>query len=82
MACSAAVENPVEDAVELCEAVQRVVGFGHAADFAAERVCVVFAGHAAVLVELGDVDLDRGVVLGAANLTAHPLLQCDLVLRL
>jgi hypothetical protein len=54
----------LEEAVLLCEPVHAVVGLAHGADEAAEGVDLVLAGVAAVLIDLGDADLDGGVVLG------------------
>lgn len=52
-------------AVALGQAVEGIVGLTHGADEAAEGVDVVLAGDStAGLVDLGDGDLDRGVVLG------------------
>lgn len=54
----------LEEAVTLCEPVDAVVGLAHGADEAREGVNLVLAGVATVLVNLGDADLDGGVVLG------------------
>jgi hypothetical protein len=54
----------LEEAVLLCEPVEGVVGLAHGANETAESVDLVLAGVAAVLVNLGDAELDRGVVLG------------------
>jgi hypothetical protein len=48
----------------LCEPVQAVVSLAHGADKAADGVGLDIAGVAAVLVNLGDADLDGCVVLG------------------
>ena len=53
-----------EDSVLLGEPVDAVVGLAHAADGAADGVGLPGAGHPARLgVDVGDVHLDRGVVL-------------------
>lgn len=55
----------LEEAVALGEPVERVVALAHRADEPAHGVHLVLAlDRAAVLVNLGDRDLDRGVVLG------------------
>ena len=54
----------LEEAVLLCEPVKAVVGLAHGADEARDGVDLVVAGVAAVLVNLADAQLDRGVVLG------------------
>ena len=54
-----------EDSVLLGEPVDAVVGLAHAADGAADGVGLPGAGHPARLgVDIGDVHLDGGVVLG------------------
>ena len=48
----------------MCESVKAVVGLAHGANEAGDGVDLVVAGVAAVLVDLADAQLDRGVVLG------------------
>jgi hypothetical protein len=68
----------LDDAVPLGEAVHGVVGLAHGADEAAEGVGVVLAGDgAAVLVDLGDVDLDGAVVLGLDDAVGGAALAGD-----
>ena len=55
----------LEETVPLSESVHGVVALGHGADETGKGVDVVLAGDlTAVLVNLGDGDLDGGVVLG------------------
>lgn len=54
----------LEEAVLLCESVKAVVGLAHGANEAGDGVDLVVPGVAAVLVNLADAQLDRGVVLG------------------
>ena len=62
---SLAAPDVLDEAVTLGQSVQGIVGLAHGADEAAEGVDVVLAGDgAARLVNLGDGDLDGGVVLG------------------
>lgn len=62
---SLAAPDVLDEAVTLGQSVQGIVGLAHGADETAEGVDVVLAGDgAARLVNLGDGDLDGGVVLG------------------
>lgn len=62
---SLAAPDVLDEAVTLDQSVQGIVGLAHGTDEAAEGVDVVLAGDgAAGLVNLGDGDLDGGVVLG------------------
>lgn len=55
----------LDEAIALGKAVESVIALTHGTDETAEGVDVVLAGDsAAVLVNLGDGDLDGGVVLG------------------
>jgi hypothetical protein len=57
--------DALDEAVALCEPVELVVALAHRPNEAAKGIDVVFALDCpAVLVDLGDGDLDRGVVLG------------------
>jgi hypothetical protein len=56
--------DALEEAVLLCEPVEAVVALAHGTDEAADGVWLDIAGVAAVLVNLGDADLDGCVVLG------------------
>ena len=57
--------DALEETVPLGEAVHGVVALGHSANETGESVDVILAGDlTAVLVNLGDRDLDGGVVLG------------------
>lgn len=62
---SLAAPDVLDEAVTLGQSVQGIVGLAHGADETAEGVDVVLAGDGATrLVNLGDGDLDGGVVLG------------------
>lgn len=54
----------LEEAVLLCEPVEAVVGLAHGTNKAADGVDLVVTRVAAVLVNLANAQLDRGVVLG------------------
>jgi hypothetical protein len=60
----ASAPDGLEEAVLLCEPVEAVVGLTHGANETADGVGLVVAGVAAVLVNLANAELDRGVVLG------------------
>lgn len=74
---SARVPDTLEVAVPLGEAVHAVVALAHRAHEAAERVDLVLAGVAAVLVDLGDADLDGAVVLGLDDAVGRAALAGD-----
>ena len=62
---SLAAPHILDEAVTLGQSVQGIVGLAHGADETAEGVDVVLAGDgAAGLVNLGDRNLDGGMVLG------------------
>jgi hypothetical protein len=62
---SLAAPDVLDEAIALGQAVQGIVGLAHGTDEAAEGVDVVLARDGtARLVNLGDGDLDGGVVLG------------------
>jgi hypothetical protein len=67
----------VLEAVALGEAVHAVVALAHGADEAAEGVDLVLASVTAVLVNLGDGDLDRAVVLGLDDAVGRAALAGD-----
>lgn len=71
----------LDETVALRQAVQSVVGLAHSANEAAEGVDVVLAGDgAARLVNLGDGDLDRGVVLGLDDAVGGRALAGDVAI--
>jgi hypothetical protein len=74
---SARVPDTLEETVPLGEAVDAVVALAHCAHEAAKRVDLVLAGVAAVLVNLGDADLDRAVVLGLDDAVGRAALAGD-----
>jgi hypothetical protein len=74
---SARVPDVLEEAVALSEAVHAVVALTHGADEAAESVDLVLASVTAVLVNLGDRDLDRAVVLGLDDAVGRAALAGD-----
>ena len=74
---SARVPDTLEEAVPLGEAVDAVVALAHCAHEAAKRVDLVLAGVAAVLVDLGDADLDGAVVLGLDDAVGRAALAGD-----
>jgi hypothetical protein len=74
---SARVPDVLEEAVALGEAVHAVVALAHGADEAAEGVDLVLASVTAVLVNLGDRDLDGAVVLGLDDAVGRAALAGD-----
>lgn len=74
---SARVPDVLEEAVPLGEAVHAVVALAHGADEAAKSVDLVLASVTAVLVNLGDGDLDRAVVLGLDDAVGRAALAGD-----
>jgi hypothetical protein len=74
---SARVPDTLEETVPLGEAVDAVVALAHCAHEAAKRVDLVLAGVAAVLVNLGDADLDGAVVLGLDDAVGRAALAGD-----
>lgn len=78
---SAGAPDVLEVAVTLGEAVDAVVGLAHGADEAAEGVGLGLAGVSAVLVDLGDADLNRAVVLGLDDAVGCAALAGDVTAR-
>jgi hypothetical protein len=74
--------DALDEAILLCEPVQAVVGLAHCAHETAERVGLVIAGVAAVLVDLSNADLDRGVVLGLDDAAGSAALAGDVAVKL
>lgn len=74
---SARVPDVLEVAVPLGEAVHAVVALAHRAHEAAERVHLVLTSGAAVLVHLGDADLNGAVVLGLDDAVGRAALAGD-----
>lgn len=60
----AGTPHVLQEPIALGKAVEAVVTLAAGTDKAAERVHLVLAGVAAVLVDLADAELNRGVVLG------------------
>jgi hypothetical protein len=72
----------LEQTIALSQAVQGVVALAHRADEAAEGVDMVLAGDgAAVLVNLGDRNLDGTVVLGLDDAVGGAALARDVAAR-
>lgn len=70
--------DALEEAVTLGQAVEGVVALAHGTDETAEGVDVVLAGDGtAVLVDLGDGDLDGSVVLGLDDAVGRRALPRD-----
>ena len=78
---SAGAPDVLEVAVTLGEAVDAVVGLAHGANEAAEGVGLSLAGESAVLVDLGDGDLNRAVVLGLDDAVGCAALAGDVTAR-
>jgi hypothetical protein len=71
----------LEEAVLLCEPVQAVVALAHGADETADGVGLGLAGVAAVLVNLGDADLDGTMILGPDDATGGRLGGISIAVR-
>lgn len=78
---SAGAPDVLEVAVTLSEAVHAVVGLAHGANEAAEGVGLGLASESAVLVDLGDADLNRAVVLGLDDAVGGAALAGDVTAR-
>lgn len=72
----------LEETVALGQTVHSVVGLAHGADEAAEGIDVVLAGDGtAVLVNLGNGDLDRAVILGLDDAVGSAALAGDVAVN-
>lgn len=79
---SLARPDALNQTITLGQAVQGIVGLAHGTDEAAEGVDVVLAGDStAGLVNLGDRDLDGGVVLGLDDTVGGRALAGDVAIR-
>lgn len=77
-----AVPDVLDEAVALCKAVQRIVALAHGPYESAESIDVVLAlDGAAVLVDLGDGNLDRSVVLGLDDAVGGAALTGDVTVK-
>ena len=66
----------------MCQSVQRIVALAHRSDETAEGVDVVLAlDGTTVLVDLGDRNLDRGVVLGLDDASGGRLGRISITFR-
>jgi hypothetical protein len=75
---SLSAPDVLEEAVTLGQSVEGVVALAHSSDEAAEGVDVVLAlDGTAVLVNLGDGDLDRAVILGLDDAVGGAALAGD-----
>lgn len=72
----------LDETITLSQSVQRVVGLTHGTDEAAQGVDMVLSGDGtAVLVNLGDGDLDGAVVLGLDDAVGSAALARDVTGR-
>ena len=69
--------DALEETITLGQSVEGVVALTHGADESAKGVDLVLSGVAAVLVNLADGDLDRGVVLGLDDAVGGAALAWD-----
>ena len=74
---SAGAPDSLEEAVLLCQPVERVVALAHGAHKAGEGISLVLAGVAAVLVDLANADLNGGMVLGLDDTASGTALAGD-----
>lgn len=78
MHLSLGAPDALEEAITLRQSVEGVVALAHRSDEAAEGVDLVLAlNSTAVLVNLGDGDLDRAVVLGLDDAVGGTALAGD-----
>lgn len=74
--------DALEETIPLCQSVHGIVALGHGADESRQGVDVVLAGDlTAVLVDLGNGDLDGSVVLGLNNAVGGGTLAGDVTIR-
>lgn len=74
--------DALDQTITLSQAVQRIVRLAHGTDEAAKGVDVVLAGDSAArLVNLGDRDLNGGVVLGLNDAVGGRALAGDVAIR-
>jgi hypothetical protein len=73
--------DTLEEAVPLCEPVDAVVALAHGAYEAAERICLVLARVATVLIDFADADLDRRMVLGFDDASGGRLAGISIAIR-
>lgn len=59
----ASTPDVLEETITLCQSVQGIVALAHGAHKSAECVHLGLSGETAVLINLSDRDLDRGVIL-------------------
>lgn len=79
---SLSAPDALDEAITLGQSVQGIVGLAHGADEAAEGVDVVLAGDGtARLVDLGNGDLNGGVVLGLDDAVGGRALAGDVAIR-
>lgn len=75
--------DSLDEAITLSQSVQRVIGLTHGTDETAQGVDVVLSGDGtAVLVDLGDGDLDGAVVLGLDDAVGSAALARDVAGRI
>lgn len=74
--------DALDQTITLSQSVQGIVGLAHGTDEAAEGVDVVLAGYgAARLINLGNRDLNGGVVLGLDDTVGGRALAGDVAIR-
>lgn len=79
---SLSAPDALNETISLGQSVQGVIGLAHGTDKAAEGIDVVLAGDStAVLVDLGNGDLDRAVVLGLDDAVGSAALARDVAGR-
>jgi len=77
------LELLVNNSVLLGEPVDTIVGLSHPPDGSTDGVCLVSHGHTSGgLVNLGDVDLDAGVVLGGQDTVTGGALPWDVKINI
>lgn len=69
--------DALQETITLGQSVEGVVALAHGADESAKGVDLVVTGVAAVLVNLADGDLDRGVILGLDDAVGGAALAWD-----
>jgi hypothetical protein len=77
LSLAASAPNVLQQTITLAQSVQGIVALAHGPYETAQGVDLVLAGVSAVLVDLADGNLDRGVVLGLDDAVGGAALAWD-----
>ena len=78
---SACGPDVLQESIPLSQSVEAVVTLGSRSDEAAESICLDLSGGSTTLIDLGDWDLDTGVVLGFDDAVGGTALAWDVARR-